>query len=277
METILPIVSTILVAVLFCALAYVMGRERGRVVKSEKRIEELKLELHEAHEVIHGTTEELQRQTQLNTEALERSRSVTAPEPPWENGLYRTTRAIRIGERRFGSGVLLFTSDHHVLDSVSAQNPTPTHQALNRDGRVDRDLRRALRRHEIEMVASADQFENVSASLQQVFRGFHQSMEHVMGDMQRTLQPMFRGMDASIRQLEQMAPQQEQREQQTEDLQTMIREVRGDLDYAVIRRGLGLPANPEAVVETIEKAPEEPDEPERPSRYDRLVDDNEVV
>jgi len=192
------------------------------------------------------------------------ARGLTAPPPePWQNGLYRALREVRIGEWTLEPGAPVFTSEHHIVSGA------PTVEPLDRDSRVDDDLRQALRRGELEMVADAERVELLGGSLQQAFRNADRAMARMSESMRQTLPRVFQDFDRNFAQLSRSMGQPD-------------RVDAPDLD--VLQRLWATPpsrGDPDAIVEALEKVnapkPEPPPEPKRPSRYDVLVDDDEMV
>ena len=186
------------------------------------------------------------------------------PPEPWVNGLYRATQPLVIGGRRLEQGVMLFTSEHHVLDSVTVSQAhssgSTAGNAIDRDIEVDRDLQWALRQGRLELVADAERVERSGGSMQQVFRGFNQSMERLADSVSLPVDRMFRDFDRSFAQLGHAVDRVD-----AIDLNQLWSTGRPPLT----------PADRTAKVAIRPKGP--PPEPKRPSRYNRLVDDDELV
>ena len=185
------------------------------------------------------------------------------------NGLYRLTQDLTLSDRRLEQNTLLFTSEHHVLDSVTIQQARGTGstagRVIDRSEQVDQDLRQALRLGWIERMADAEVVERLDGSLQQAFQGFGRSMERMSESMGSSLDRMFQDFNRSLAGLNQS--------DRVDSMNAMLRGIYGAPN----------PGNPEAIVAELRKTvtekakPKPPPEPRRPSRYDVLVDDDEMV
>jgi hypothetical protein len=251
-------------------------RLHRRELEHEKRLAESESRRVELEEQLETALERLEIARSLHGDLRERvSTGATVPPPePWRNGLYRVTRPLVIGGRRLEQGVMVFTSEHHVLDSVTIDRArgsgSTAGNAINRDVVVDRDLQRALRQGALERVADAEAVERLGGSMQQVFRGFDQSMARMMESMGGSMDRVFRDFDRNLRRLGSEVGRVDRVDARSHSLMQMN-----------IGRSEPTPGNPEAIVAELRKVnakkPEPPPEPKRPSRYDVLVDDDEVV